>query len=104
MSDKTVSSSCVELVPDILDFGDVKNDYVSGIGRITKLSNGVVRVTFYAVQSSHGEIERRIVSHLVCPIEALAEWQAAIATAADALAAMPPLHGATSPASRLRAH
>jgi len=41
----------VELTPDVVDFGDTATHFVTGIARVSRISPGVVRVSYYTERS-----------------------------------------------------
>jgi hypothetical protein len=53
----------VELVPDVIDYGDAPEIFVAGPARIVRLTPTLLRMTYYAERESMGAMERRVVLH-----------------------------------------
>ena len=58
----------MQFANDVVDYGDAIETHVSGIASINKISEHMVRVTFYTQKGAAGgvgEIEKRVTIHLV---------------------------------------
>jgi hypothetical protein len=59
----------VELVTGVVDYGDAPEIYVSGPARVTRVSNGLVRMSYYAAREEGAKVERQIVLHVLRDID-----------------------------------
>lgn len=82
----------VELVAGVVDYGDAPEIYVSGPSRISRISQNLVRLTFYAEREAGEGVERRAVLHVLRDPGVLVEDWEAIGRAVVAALTEPPLH------------
>lgn len=54
---------------EAVDYGTAPELHVTGLKSITRISNGIVRVTYYTEFQTNGEMERRVVLHVVWDYE-----------------------------------
>lgn len=84
----------MDFVANVIDYGDVKDTFVSGFSRVTRISNGNARIALYVeTEGAEGVIERRVVAHIVCDIAGLASGYAEFAKAVEAIETAAPLNG-----------
>ena len=64
----------VDIVRDVVDYGDAPEIYMNGFSRVTRISPGVLRITLYSErQDTDGAAERRAVVHLLCDLSSIEE-------------------------------
>jgi hypothetical protein len=63
------------LVPEVSDYGDTPEVYVTGYASVSRISTGIIRETYYVeVELADGMIDRRVVMRLLWDAE---QWFAA---------------------------
>lgn len=55
----------MKLIHDIGDFGNVTDTFCNGIGSITDLGNGIIRVTYYAVREDNEDRVNMVVDQQI---------------------------------------
>lgn len=76
----------MDYVPEAADYGTAPEVYVSGVKSICQISQGIVRITYFAVfERPDGTLEQRVVLRILRDID---EWLAAATIYREAKAAM----------------
>lgn len=76
--------ACVELMPDVVDYGDVQSLIVTGCHRIDWPSPGIVTLGFYREHRGHdGSIDRRPAFEIVLDAAHASPLMATILQALD---------------------
>ena len=83
------------ITPDCVDYGNTAEYFVNGIAKITRVGNGVVRVTF---SSEETEGSKHVALHVLWDAETYFAFMAMAYGAAEALAAGGP---SAAPASAI---
>lgn len=75
----------MDFTTDVVDYGTSPEIHVSGMKSITRISQGIVRVTYFTEHEHLGEIERRVCLHVLWDVAALIDavpfYEAAIVEA-----------------------
>lgn len=59
----------IELAEGVVDYGDAPEIYISGPARVSRLSDNLVRMTYYAEHEEAAGVERRVVLHVLRDID-----------------------------------
>jgi hypothetical protein len=74
----------IQLRPDVVDFGNAPEVFVTGYRSISRVSAGVIRETFYAeAETEDGRIERRVVLIVIWDAEQWFSARRVVAATAD---------------------
>jgi hypothetical protein len=83
----------VQIIAGAVDYGDAAEVYISRVARVSRISNGIVRITYCVEREGPHGVEHRVVLHALFDINDLAVEMERVRKALDIVRSEPPLNG-----------
>jgi hypothetical protein len=82
----------VQIIAGAVDYGDAAEVYISRVTRVSRISNGIVRITCCVEREGPHGIEHRVVLHALFDLDDLAVEMEKVRKALDVVRSEPPLN------------